>query len=206
MNNKKSLVLIVGALAVLLIGAGVLYNALKDQVDSPQLAVQSRQEEFTQEETAAEGEVEASEEEPAPQPPTAPDFTVYDPEGTPVKLSDFRGKPVVLNFWASWCGPCQMEMPHFQSAFDQYGETVAFLMVNCTWGRETQDSAKEFVSGSGYTFPVFYDTTMEASMLYGASSIPVTYFLDADGYAIARGTGALSEQALETGIAMIFEE
>ena len=56
----------------------------------------------------------------------APDVTVVDGEGNEVKLSDFRGKGVVLNFWASWCGPCKMEMPHFQDAYEQYGEDVHF--------------------------------------------------------------------------------
>ena len=60
----------------------------------------------------------------------APDFTVTDAEGNEVKLSDFRGKGVVLNFWASWCGPCKSEMPHFQKAYEEYGEDVTFL----TWG------------------------------------------------------------------------
>ena len=67
--------------------------------------------------------------ETAPQ-DVAPDFTVTDADGNAVKLSDFRGKGVVLNFWASWCGPCKSEMPHFQTAYEQYGDEVHFLMVN----------------------------------------------------------------------------
>ena len=68
----------------------------------------------------------------------APDFTVYDSQGTAVRLSDYRGTPVVLNFWASWCGPCQREMPDFDAVYQQLGEEVQFLMVNVTDGsRET---------------------------------------------------------------------
>ncbi|MBQ4347432.1 MAG: TlpA family protein disulfide reductase, partial [Firmicutes bacterium] len=87
----------------------------------------------------------------------APDFTVYDSEGNAVMLSDFIGKPIVLNFWASWCGPCKMEMPEFNEAYAELGEDIQFLMVNVTTGRETQESASAFIEENGYSFPVFYD-------------------------------------------------
>ena len=94
--------------------------------------------------------------ETAPQ-DVAPDFTVTDAEGNAVKLSDFRGKGVVLNFWASWCGPCKSEMPHFQTAYEQYGEDVHFLMVNMStaFGDSSED-AKAVLTENGYTFPVYY--------------------------------------------------
>ena len=94
----------------------------------------------------------------------APDFTVTDSDGNAVKLSDFRGKGVVLNFWASWCGPCKMEMPHFQAAYEQYGEDVHFLMVNMStaFGDSRADAAAVLEEG-GYTFPVYYDDLSECA-------------------------------------------
>ena len=134
----------------------------------------------------------------------APDFTVYDIDGNEVRLSDFRGKPVVLNFWASWCGPCKMEMPDFNDKYLELQEDVHFLMVNLTDGtQETVEIASTFIAQQGYVFPVYYDTASEAAMLYGIRSIPTTFFIDAEGYGIARATGAIDAATLQTGIDMI---
>ena len=104
---------------------------------------------------------------------TAPDFTVQDGEGNSVKLSDFFGKPIVLNFWASWCPPCKAELPDFEDACKKYDGEVVFLMVNMTDNQmETVEVAKAFVAEQGYTFPVYFDTQYEAAYLYGLSSIP----------------------------------
>ncbi|MBQ8815355.1 MAG: TlpA family protein disulfide reductase [Lachnospiraceae bacterium] len=135
----------------------------------------------------------------------APDFTVYDGEGNPVNLSDFIGKPVILNFWASWCGPCKNEMPDFQEAYQEYGDDIQFLMVNCTDGfQETVETAKKFITNQGYTFPVFFDTDSDAAYTYGASSIPMTFFIDAEGHMVAYGRGMLDRETLQIGIDMIY--
>lgn len=129
--------------------------------------------------------------------PLAPDFSVEDVDGNTVKLSDYRGTPVVLNFWASWCGPCKVEMPHFQTLKDEYEGQVVFLMVNLTDGlRETKESALAFIDEEGYNFNLVFDTKSEAAYSYRISSIPTTYFIDADGYALSREIGSLSEQTL----------
>ena len=137
----------------------------------------------------------------------APDFTVTDAEGNEVRLSDYFGKPIVLNFWASWCGPCQYEMPDFEVAYHQYGEEVQFLMVNLTDGySETVNSARKFLESSGYTFPVYFDTLSDAARVYQVYSIPCTYFLDADGALVTRTVGMISADALQQGINLILSE
>ena len=127
----------------------------------------------------------------------APDFTVYDADGNPVSFSDFSGKPVVLNFWATWCGYCVKEMPSFEKAFLQYGDEVVFMMINVTDGyQETKEDAMKFIEEKGYTFPVYYDTELSAASVYGASSLPATAFINADGELLHGQLGMLSEETL----------
>ena len=135
----------------------------------------------------------------------APDFTVYDGDGNPVSLSDFIGKPVIVKFWASWCGPCKSEMPDFEEVYTKYGDDIHFLMINSTDGsRETVETAKAFIAEQGYTFPVYFDTDYDASTTYGVSGIPMTFFIDAEGHAVAYGQGMLDRDTLQVGIDMIY--
>ena len=204
MKKKTSLVVLILALVVLIGGAYVLYGRLSADARPDNLSAQTPQT------TQTTGETEAPQDSAAPEetePPKveAPDFTVENADGEEVKLSDYVGKPIVLNFWASWCSPCKSEMPEFNAAWEELEGEVQFLMVNVTTGRETLESAQEFIAGQGYTFPVFYDTEADAAMAYGAYSLPATYFIDAEGYAIAHARGAIDADTLQTGIDMIAE-
>ena len=201
--DKKRIVFVLALIFVLLLGgAYTLYGWLGQGLEHNQLTLESPQSQAADSGQAAEsGEAAESAE---PELVAAPDFTVYDKEGNPVQLYDYTGKPLVLNFWASWCGPCQMEMPHFEDKYQELGEEVQFLMVNMTDGsRETVDSASAFIEQQGYTFPVLYDTDSDAALTYGAYSLPTTYFIDADGYAVARATGAIDADTLQKGIDLI---
>jgi thiol-disulfide isomerase/thioredoxin len=135
---------------------------------------------------------------------TAMDFTVLDAEGAEVKLSDLFGKPVVLNFWASWCPPCKSEMPEFNKVYEEMGEDVTFMMVDLADGQqETAEKGAAYVAEQGFTFPVYYDTQGEAGYTYGISSIPTTIFIDKDGYIVTGAQGAIDEATLRQGISFI---
>lgn len=128
---------------------------------------------------------------------TAPDFTVLDKDGNTVRLSEKFGKPIVINFWATWCPPCKQELPDFDKLCKEYGDRVVFMMVNLTDGyRDTVDGTKRFVSGKGYTFPVYFDTKDNAASAYNVSSIPQTTFIDAKGNIYTTRIGAMNEAML----------
>lgn len=128
---------------------------------------------------------------------TAPDFTVLDKDGNTVRLSEKFGKPIVINFWATWCPPCKQELPDFDKLSKEYGDRVVFMMVNLTDGyRDTVDGTKRFVSGKGYTFPVYFDTKDNAASAYNVSSIPQTTFIDAKGNIYTTRIGAMNEAML----------
>lgn len=135
----------------------------------------------------------------------APDFTVFDNDKNPVKLSDFAGKPVIINFWATWCPYCIDEMPYFEEQYLKNRDEVEFLMIDVVDGdRETVEKGKEFIEKNGFTFPVYYDTGEDkAAYIYEVSSMPTTVFIDAKGELIAYQPGMLSEDNLKKGIELI---
>jgi thiol-disulfide isomerase/thioredoxin len=127
----------------------------------------------------------------------AKDFTVIDVDGKEVSLSDFKGKPVVVNFWASWCPPCKEEMPYFNEVYKELGDEVQFMMVDLVDGsRETVATAKAFIKDNGYEFPIFFDTDQDAAIAYGVYSIPTSIFIDAEGRVVKAITGTMTKADL----------
>ncbi len=193
MKNKITLLIIIFVFILLIGGSYVLYNYLSPNLSSDKIT--------TNEESQKENDASKQEKE------SAPDFTVYDKNNKEVNLSDFRGKPTIVNFWASWCGPCKMEMPDFEEKYRALGNEINFLMVNMTDGsRETVKIASNFIKKEDYTFPVYFDTKSDAAIAYSVYSLPTTYFIDSDGYVVAQSTGAINSETLQKGIDMIKKE
>ncbi len=124
------------------------------------------------------------------------DFMVYDKNGNEVYLSDYAGKPIVVNIWATWCGPCRSELPYFNTVYNELGDDVVFMMVNCTSGRETQSVVEKFVKDNGYDFPVYFDKKYKANNAYNVRGIPTTLFIDRDGKLVHTEVGSMSEDEL----------
>lgn len=195
MKKQVKFILALLGIAVFFLGTSFLYQFLSDRYDPQNVTVTDEQ-----------GDVAGDSSENSTQPMLAPNFTVYTEDGTAVKLSELYGKPIILNFWASWCPPCKSEMPDFESMYQKYGEDIHFVMINLTDGqRETVESGAAYVEAQGFTFPVYFDSDLDAANNYQVYSVPMTYFLDAEGYAIARASGAIDAATLERGISMITE-
>lgn len=173
--KKQTIFILGGVFALLMVGAGVGYRLLQEEFSPSSGTTSSANDAML-----------------------APDFTVIDTAGSEVKLSESFGKPIVLNFWATWCGPCKSELPAFDAAYAAYGQEIEFMMINLTDGqRETVEIVKSFVSENGYSFPVYYDTAYSAANAYGVYSVPLTVFIAEDGTIQNAQIGAMSADTLE---------
>lgn len=111
----------------------------------------------------------------------APNFTVTTFEGKEVKLSDLKGKKIFLNFWATWCPPCRVEMPEMQRFYEEFGEEVEIMAVNVTSTEKSVKDVTSYVHNEGFTFPIYLDRGRDAEDQYRIPGYPTTYFIGTDG-------------------------
>ena len=192
MKNNIKWIIIAITFVVLIGGATILYNNLSEDFGGDVLLTNT-----------TEVVSNSNESEPNREKMKAPDFTVLDYDGNEVKLSDYKGKPVVLNFWATWCFYCKEEMPDFNLAYEKYPD-IEFLMVNATDGyQETVEKAKQYYEDEGFDFNIYFDTNMDAVTNYGLTGYPATFFIDEEGYLEASAGGMIDYEMLEKGINII---
>lgn len=197
MNSKQKWILLFVGLVVLIILAAVTYNALLETRISPETPKSSIQTPPTAQNTEQTSPTTGKLDNPI-------DFSITDSNGNEVSVSDFYGKPIVINFWASWCPPCKAELPDFEKVYAEVQGEVVFMMVDLVDGsRETLEKGAIFWHNNSYTMPVFFDLTGEASNLLKISAIPTTIFLDRDGLLISKNTGMITEEVLRQGIESI---
>ena len=134
----------------------------------------------------------------------APDFALVDLAGNPIRLSELRGRPVLINFWASWCGPCVEEFPRIEAALDEHGASglaVIGIVYQDRWS-----SADRFMDQMGASWPAAMDPGGRVADRYGVYGAPESFFIDRDGVVAARQFGPFTSEALARHLALIMEE
>ncbi|OXS58484.1 peroxiredoxin [Bacillus sp. V-88] len=128
----------------------------------------------------------------------APDFTLTTLDGEEVKLSDYQGKKVILNFWATWCPPCKAEMPHMEQYYEKNAkkEKVEILAVNLTSQDEGEKAVQQFVDGYELTFPILMDEKGDIGEEYRAFTIPTTYMIDTTGLIQYKIVGPMNKEMM----------
>lgn len=201
MNKYVKFLILAVIIVAGFIGVKLVYDNLSEEYQ-PESGLMTESEKPSSDEPSV--NTSESEESAGDEEAKAIDFTVEDIDGNKISLHSKIGKPMVVNFWASWCSPCKAELPDFQKAYDDLDGQVEFMMVNLTDGRsETVKTASSYIESQGYTFPVYYDVNQEAAMAYYVVSIPTTYFIDSAGNVVASAQGMIDYDTLMKGIGMI---
>jgi len=175
--NKKLLTVVVGLWVGVCLGAAVIGLLVYTGV-IPLL-----------EDTTAQGAPPLAAEESGVQ---APDFELPDLADNPVRLADYQGKVVVLNFWATWCGPCVREMPMFQEFQDRYPEMVLLGVDE----EESPETVRDFLQTMGLTYTILLDEKAELGRDLRVNYLPTTFFVDEQGDIRFRHYGILTEEQL----------
>ena len=134
----------------------------------------------------------------------APDFTLPDPDGRQKSLSDWRGQPVLLNFWATWCGPCEVEMPALQAAYNEHqADGLVVLAVNTG---EDFHTASQFIQANGFTLPVALDPDQTISNLLNVRGLPTSLFIQRDGTIARTWPGRITLEQAEAILAPLLDQ
>lgn len=166
-------------------------------------------------ESAAAGETESSLPDTSDR-VEAPDFTLVDQYGEEHKLSDYKGKVVFLNFWATWCPPCREEMPDIEALYKEYGENSEDLVILSVANPKTKDNPNnndktieevtKFMKDNGYSYPALMDTTGDVLLQYYITAFPTTFMIDREGRVIGYASGALTKDIMKNIITQALSE
>ena len=166
-------------------------------------------------ESAAAGETESSLPDTSDR-VEAPDFTLVDQFGEEHKLSDYKGKVVFLNFWATWCPPCREEMPDIEALYKEYGENSEDLIILSVANPKTKDNPNnndktieevtKFMEDNGYSYPALMDTTGDVLLQYYITAFPTTFMIDREGRVIGYASGALTKDIMKNIITQALSE
>ncbi|MDN3450001.1 redoxin domain-containing protein [Planococcus sp. APC 3906] len=124
----------------------------------------------------------------------APDFELMTMDGQTVRLSDYRGQRVFINFWATWCPPCRAEMPDMQQLYEEQDVPVEILAVNLTASEQSQENIATFVEDFGLSFPILLDTNSETANKYKVKAVPASYMIDTTGRIAFVAPGAMNKE------------
>lgn len=176
----KKLLLTLSMTALLLFTAGCSYQFSDKTADSkPQMS------------TAAASTAEI-----------APDFSFKDlGSGQSMRLSDLKGKPVFINFWATWCPPCVGELPHIEKKYVEYKDRMHFVILSVD---DNEQEPARFIKSKGYTFPAAYGDHQALGRSYGIDAIPASYIISADGRIVASTVGSMNESSLDAFLQKAF--
>ena len=201
---KKHMLLIkkIGGMVLILVGLGMVVSGVQ-QIDNEQRKLDHQQTQEIVSETDMDSSDESEEmtEEEAIK-LKAIDFELYDQYGNLHKLSEYEGKVVFLNFWATWCPPCVREMPYIDELYEAYGknegEVVILGVANPNLGQEgNKESIIQFLEQQGYTFPVVFDVDYNQIFSYGFNSFPSTLIIDKEGYINLYVPGAMDKKTMQ---------
>ncbi|EEL86816.1 thiol:disulfide interchange protein [Bacillus cereus] len=136
---------------------------------------------------------------------SAPDFELTKLDGAKVKLSDLKGKKVILNFWATWCGPCQQEMPDMEAFYKEHKENVEILAINYTPSEKGggEEKVRNFAKEKGITFPILLDKNIDVTTAYKVITIPTSYFIDTKGVIQDKFIGPMTQKEMEKRVAKL---